>query len=72
MNKTKLEREWKKLSGDKDLHVEEVAGIFYGFTSRLGALELFHAYRNSNSGQHVGWSDTQNKWFFTMEFQYVS
>ena len=69
MRISKIEREWNKLSGGEKVKVEEVGGHFYGFTSRLGALELFHAYRYCNSEQTIGFSQNYDSWFFTMEFQ---
>lgn len=70
MDVKKVEREWTKLAGGEKVEVKEVGGHFYGFTSRLGALELFHAYRNCNSKQKIGFSQTYDSWYFTMEFKY--
>lgn len=68
MKPEKVYNVWKKYSGSEPLEVENIGGSFYGFTTELGALRIFYAYRNTNKNQKVGYSVNLKTWYISMEF----
>jgi hypothetical protein len=65
--------EWSGLAGGEPVEVEYVKGTFYGYTTELGALRLFHRYNRKvrNTGTRADYSANLQTWFFALDTKYT-
>lgn len=65
---SRVAAEWTKIAG-APVRVEYIKGTFYGYTSELGALRLFHKYNlmSRKVGTAAAFSVNLGTWYFAMQ-----
>ncbi len=66
----RLQRDWEEIAKES-VHIEDMKGMVYGFTSELGALRLLARYTTNglvhNPKIRVGYSENFKSWYFSLE-----
>lgn len=68
LNSEKIKHEWEYYAKE-EIQVEYLHGVWYGFTSEIGALRLFYIYNRAvrNDKTTMGYSEGYKSWYFCLE-----